>query len=236
MFRHTLRKGLVQIMNKEAGLRGFVVVISTLAVGVGVGFFRISCFGSDPYTAMNAGVSSLLSMPFGTYQLLFNAILIAAMVFWAKELVGFGTIFNMIFVGYSADFTLWVLKMPLQSAFGTAEGSELPVWIRILFLFLAFWMFCLFIAAYIAADFGIAPYDALSIMLEKACKGKIPFKMARIIVDCIAAAIAFISGISQGKQWQMAGVGTICIACFSGPIISRVRDWVGNRISDKANA
>ncbi len=217
-------------MKKEIVLRGMIVIISTLALGIGVGFFRISCFGSDPYTAMNTGVSSLLAIPFGRYQFLSNAILILIMVFLSRELVGFGTVFNMIFVGYSADFVIWILKTPLQSAFGTAEGIELPIWIRLVFLFFAFWIFSFFIASYIAANLGIAPYDALSIILEKACAGKITFSIARIIVDCVAVVIAFLTGFYQGIQWQIIGVGTICIACLSGPLIQIFRNWVEKKI------
>ena len=55
-------------MKKERMIRGIVVIIGTLLLGVGIGFLRLGCFGSDPYTSMNAGVSSLLSMPLGRYQ------------------------------------------------------------------------------------------------------------------------------------------------------------------------
>lgn len=217
-------------MKKELIIRGIIVIIGTLLLGVGTGFLRLACFGSDPYTSMNAGVSGLLSISLGRYQFLENAVLIAVMLFISKELVGFGTVFNMIFVGYSGDFTIWILKEPLQSAFGTIEGCELPIWIRIVFFLIGFLMFCFFIAAYIAANLGIAAYDALSIILEKASKEKISFRTARIMIDCLAVGIAFITGLCQGIQWQIIGVGTICIACFSGPLIAVFREWVSRKI------
>ena len=222
-------------MKKERMIRGIVVIIGTLLLGVGIGFLRLGCFGSDHYTSMNAGVSSLLSMPLGRYQFLENAVLIVIMLFISKELLGFGTIFNMIFVGYSGDFTIWILKKPLQAVFGTAEGSELPIGVRIVFFLIGFLMFCCFIAAYMAADLGIAAYDALGIILEKASKEKIPFKIARIIIDCIAVVIAVATGLSQGIQWQIVGIGTICIACLAGPLIGASREWVAKKINEMAN-
>lgn len=220
-------------MKKETVLRGIIVAISTIALGIGVGCFRISCFGSDPYTAMNSGMSNILQMSFGGYQLMINAILIVIMLFVARELIGFGTVFNMVCVGYSADATLWLLKPLLQSLFGTAEGTELPIVVRVAFLCLAFFMFCFFIGAYIAANLGIAPYDALSIILEKFCKGKLTFRMARIMVDCLSVLIAFAAGAYKGIQWQIIGIGTIGIACFSGPLISICKDWTEKKMLEK---
>lgn len=90
-------------------VRGLAVVIGIFMVGIAVGFFKIAEMGADPFTAMNTGISSMLSIQFGTLQLGVNALILVLVFAFKRQFIGFGTIFNMVFVGYTADFIMWIL-------------------------------------------------------------------------------------------------------------------------------
>lgn len=192
-------------------IRGFFVVIGIFMVGIAVGLFKISEMGADPFTAMNTGISSWLTMQFGTLQLIINAVILLFVFFFKKQFIGFGTIFNMVFVGYTADFIMWLLaKCPIS--FSTWS-------IRLILLIIATFLICIGDALYISADMGISPYDATGYIVETLTKGKIPFRIARILLDTICVSIGFLTGIQVNIQWKIIGIGTFLLAFCTGPLI-----------------
>ena len=76
---------------------------------------------------------------------------------------------------------------------------------------------CSFAAAmYMEADMGIAPYDAVGVIIEKISNRKIPFKVARVLTDVICVAIGFPFG-------SIVGVATVITAFCMGPLIEVFR-------------
>ena len=71
-------------------------------------------FGVDPFSAMNLGISGFIGWSFGTWQLLVNAIILVVVFFQARSCIGAGTIINMVFVGYIADFICYVANDVVQ--------------------------------------------------------------------------------------------------------------------------
>ena len=174
-------------------VRGVSVVTGIFMVGIAVGFFKIVAMGADPFTAMNTGISSSIGMQF----------------------IGFGTIFNMVFVGYTADFLIWIL---------TKWRITFGAWpIRVFVLAAAVLLICIGDALYISADMGMSPYDAAGYMVEILTKGKLQFRMARIILDMLCVIIGFIAGMQTGIQWEIVGIGTVISAFGTGPLIQFFR-------------
>ena len=196
-------------------LRGLAVVIGIFMVGIAVGFFKIVEMGADPFTAMNTGISSMIGMQFGTLQLIVNAVILVLVFIFKRQFIGFGTIFNMVFVGYTADFVMWLMAK-WQITFHT-----LPI--RIMILVIAVLLICIGDALYISADMGMSPYDAAGYIVETLTKGKIQFRIARIILDIICVAVAFLNGIQEGIQWKIIGIGTVILAFCTGPLIQFFR-------------
>ena len=97
-------------VTKENIKRNLVMLLAVIMMGVCVQFLNLTNLGPDPCSALNYGVSARLGMSFGNYQLLFNIILFLIVVVQDRTLFGTGTLGNMIVVGYSADFTGWVLE------------------------------------------------------------------------------------------------------------------------------
>lgn len=80
-------------------------LLSIIIMGFGIALFSVSGFGVDPFTSMNMNVSSTIGISFGTYQMIINAVIIVFVVAVAhRGLVGVGTLFNMVGVGYSCEF------------------------------------------------------------------------------------------------------------------------------------
>ena len=96
-------------------------------------------------------------------QFLSNAILLSLSTIGRKH-IGYGTVFNMIFIGYIADFFrwLWTMLIPqtyfLEGEFIFGSASQFSFHL-LLFVFAA--------AAYIASGLGVSPYDALPFMISK---------------------------------------------------------------------
>ena len=195
-------------ITKRAGM----MILGILFIGLCVSFLRLSGFGVDPFSAMNLGISGFIGWSFGTWQLLMNAVILVIVFFQARHCIGAGTIINMIFVGYIADFVCWLAQDVVQ--------IEMSLPLRIIALILAQLMASMGVALYMVADMGIAPYDSVAIIIEKLTHQKIPFHKARVLSDVVVVivGIAFASASGAGI-WAVAGIGTVINACFNGPLI-----------------
>lgn len=196
-------------------IRGLAVVIGIFMVGTAVGFFKLVAMGADPFTAMNTGISGTLGMQFGTLQLGVNALLFVIVFIFKKKFIGFGTIFNMVFVGYTADFLMWVLAQ-WRISFDTVLS-------RAFLLAVAVVLICIGDALYISADMGMSPYDAVGYIIEMLAKGKVSFRAARITSDIVCVSIGFATGLQTGIQWKIIGIGTVVSAFCTGPLIQFFR-------------
>ena len=95
-------------ITKEWTKSFFMMIIAVILMGMCVSMLVLSDMGTDPYSAMNYGISAKLGMTFGNYQLISNLVLLVIVVIFERNLIGTGTLGNMILVGYSADFfTSW---------------------------------------------------------------------------------------------------------------------------------
>lgn len=189
-----------------------VMVLGILFIGLCVSFLRLSRFGVDPFSAMNLGISGFIGWSFGTWQLLMNAVILVIVFFQARHCIGAGTIINMIFVGYIADFVCWLAQDVVQ--------IEMSLPLRIIALVLAQLMASMGVALYMVADMGIAPYDSVAIIIEKLTHQKIPFHKARVLSDVVVVIVGIAFAIASGAGiWAVAGIGTVINACFNGPLI-----------------
>lgn len=212
--------------SKHYLIRGLSVVVGIFMVGIAVGLFKLAEMGADPFTAMNTGISSVLHMQFGTLQLFVNAGILVLIFLFKRKFIGFGTIFNMVFVGYTADFAMWLIaKLGITFA---------GILVRIAVLAVAALLICVGDALYISADMGMAPYDAAGYVVETLTKGTIPFRIARIILDAICVGIAFFTGIQAGIQWKIIGIGTILLTFCTGPLIQFFRVHWSDPLLEKA--
>lgn len=205
-------------ITKEWTKSFFMMIIAVVLMGMCVSMLVLSDMGTDPYSAMNYGISAKLGMTFGNYQLISNLVLLVLVVVFERNLIGTGTLGNMILVGYSADFFAWVWKSVFH------VPAHLDMGARIAFLVPGLIIFVIMAAVYMQSGHGTAPYDAVSFLISDKIKkytGKDTFRVVRIIYDLVATCIGYAAG---GE----VGIMTVCMVIMMGPTV----DYVG-KIFDK---
>ena len=186
--------------------RLIMVILGVLIQGFGLSWLIEIHFGTDPCSAFTQGVISHVGLTFGTAQLLINLILFIIIFLSDTSLIGFGTIANMIFIGYISDTCRWIYSRIFPAHF----FESMPV--RICILLPALIVFIFGAAMYMTAALGTSPYDAISFILAKKVP-HVPFKYVRIAWDTSFLLLGWIAGGNVGPV-------TFAIAFFLGPVIS----------------
>ncbi|MBP3578497.1 MAG: hypothetical protein J6K15_10330 [Lachnospiraceae bacterium] len=206
-------------LTKEMRKRILLMLVGVFFMGVGVQFLNRTNLGPDPFSAMNYGFAAMFGISFGTFQLLFNAVLFLIVLLKDRTLFGLGTIGNMVIVGYSADFTGWVVDK--LGFFPTADEMTIGIKIGIMIPTLILFLFAA--ALYMNCGLGTSPYDALPLLLhrgiEKAAKKQIPYKFVRMLYDGIATVVALLVG-------GTVGVVTVLMVFTLGPCVDFVSGLV----------
>ena len=194
-----------------------MMLAGILLIGMCVASYRMSGFGVDPFSCMNLGISGFLGMSFGSWQLLVNGFLLFVVWFTVRNCIGLGTVVNMIFVGYTADFLCWLFLDQI--------GLVVTMPLRILFLLMGTLFASLGCAFYMIADMGIAPYDSVAFIITKYTDRKISFRLARVLSDLTVIRIGVTFCVmAHSSIWKIVGLGTIVNACCNGPLIQFFRN------------
>lgn len=192
------------------------MLFGVILIGIGGGMFRLVDLGVDPFACTVKGVSAWTGVQFGNVQLIYNLSLLIFVLFFCRESLGLGTIFNMVGVGYISDLTLWITSDVLKLAPGMA--------VRVLLLLVFLIIFALGIAMYMEADMGTAPYDTLGEIIDHATHGKIPFKYARVGLDVTSVLLGILFGTVLMHE-KVFGVGTIVLAVCTGLVVGTFRKF-----------
>lgn len=195
------------------------MILGIMILGLGVACLRLAAFGTDPFSCMNIGVSNHLPISYGTYQAIVNIVLFIPVIIIKPKSFGIGALFNMLGLGYIVDALMWLF----QSVGITVDGLE-SLYIARVFLLIA-GILCLSfgVALYMKTDLGVAPYDMIGQIVEDLTNGKVPFKWARVALDCICISIGFVAG-------GTFGLATFVVGFFTGPLVSWFRSHVADRI------
>lgn len=193
--------------------RIFAVFLAVILMGFCLSFLIRINLGTDPCSAMNLGIASKLGISFGNWQVILNAILFLFVISFDRSQIGWGTLANMILVGYSVDFFSWLFNLLLpENAFSSWA-------VRIIVLIPALALFILAAAVYMAVELGSAPYDATVFIIASKFK-KIPFRVIRMSWDITACIIGFLFG-------STIGIVTVIMAFTLGSVIS----WVKGKVN-----
>ena len=173
--------------------------------------------GTDPCTFMNWTISEKLGILFGTWQLLLNAFLFIIVILFGRKYIGFGTVANMVFIGYIANFFKWLWEKILPDYLFT----EMP-YRAVIFAF-ALLFFIISVSFYINANMGVAPFDAVPQIVSERVLKKVPFAIIRMCYDFLVILIGMIFGGTPN-------IGIVLMALFLGPIISAVGKFLNKHI------
>lgn len=193
----------MNFLGQKISLRRILGMIAgVVIIGVGIAVFKFSHLGNDSISALNLRIAELSGLPFSIENVLMNLCLFVPQLIWGRRYIGLGTIINSFCIGFIVTFTSDVMT----AAFGTAD--TLPVqlfWVAVGVLVVAFGC-----SLYQTADLGVAPYDALSLMM--ADRLPVPYFGCRVFTDALCAVIAFVLG-------GLIGLGTLICAFGLGPFV-----------------
>lgn len=197
----------------------FIMLFAVLMMGFSLSLLVMTELGTDPCSSMNYGVARLVGLTFGTYQLIFNLVLLLFVILFYRSCIGWGTLGNMVLVGYTADFFtyIWhdVCNIPMH----------LPLTTRIIILVPALIVFVIAAACYMNSGHGMSPYDALPFIIDetimKKTGGKSHFKPIRFSQDLLCTIIAVITGGEAGAITVLMVLSLAPTVQFVGKIFDK---------------
>ena len=199
----------------KAWIKTFALMLfSVIMMGLGVSLLVLTQMGTDPCSAMNYGVSGTVGLSFGTYQLIFNLILLIFVLVFNWRMIGTGTIGNMVVVGYAADFFTWIRVEICHIP------EHLPLYIRLIILIPSLMIFITAAACYMNSGHGMAPYDAIPFIvshkLEQLTGRKNLFQPIRLSLDLLATVIGYFTGGEVGLMTVLMVILLAPVVDFAG--------------------
>jgi uncharacterized membrane protein YczE len=196
-----------------------ISLVGVFFIGFGAALSQAMNMGLDPFMALNQGAADAFGFSFGNYQLVVNIIVLIIIAFFDRSLFGWGTVYNMVLVGYITEFFngWFTTNLPVD---------ELSLIVRLLLTVVAIAFFALGVATYGDADMGVAPYDAITPVLVD--KTGIQYRWSRMGQDIVIVIIAWIVG-------GPVGISTIITGFFAGPLIDFFSDNISQPITEKAD-
>lgn len=183
-----------------------MMMIGVTVQGFGLSLLIRLKLGTDPCSCLTQGVINYAPISFGTAQLLCHLVTFVFVLRFDMSYIGFGTIGNMVCLGYISDFFGWIWDTALPQGFFDSAAVRYGLLVPVLIVFI------LGASTYLTAGLGSSPYDALPFIISHKCK-KLPFKAIRMIWDiCFMAA-----GFALGGD---VGIVTLGVAFFLGPVIA----------------
>ncbi|WP_099202956.1 YczE/YyaS/YitT family protein [Miniphocaeibacter massiliensis] len=187
---------------KEILFRCIFSLAGVIIITLGVAFLNVGNVGVDNFTAFNISMGKILGLSLGQFQLLINLVFILFIFLFGKKYMGIGTLITMTSIGFLIDF--------FTNIFSNLIFFELTIFIKILFLIIGTLLFTFGVSFYIAANLGVAPYDAITMILVD--YSKIKYKYIRVAQDVLFMILALFLG-------GPVGIGTIINSFFNGPFI-----------------
>lgn len=193
--------------------RLIVMILGIIILGLGICLFKFSLMGNDPHSAMAMALGKRVGLSLSVILIIINFVWFVLEITLGRHFIGIGTFFNWVFVGIFAD--LWTSI--IQKLFVLPEHFTG----RLIIMILGVLILSFSAAMYQTADLGIAPYDAISLIMTEHLP--IPYFWCRMITDSACAAAAFLLG-------GIIGLGTLVCAFGLGPFINFFTNAVAKKL------
>lgn len=198
-----------------------IMAIGVLIQGFGLSVLRSIDLGLDPCSCLTQGVSQLTRLSFGTCQVLCHIVTFLVVIRFDLSRIGYGTVGNMVFLGYISDFFTWLYRVMLP------EGFFSPDIVRYVLLLPALAVFLLGAAAYMCSGLGSSPFDAVPFIISERVKN-LSFRWVRMLWDISFMVLGLLLGV-------MPGPVTLAVAFLCGPIVAWVQKTLeGTLFAEKA--
>ncbi len=215
-----------QFVVKNFWKKFWLMTVSIILMGFFISFLIQVGWGTDPASFMNLNIAHAIGWTFGNWQLTMYMLMFIIEIVFAPKSIGFGTIFNMVLIGYSSDFFCWLWKGNGLAAF----ISEGPFAVKLAVFVPSIICFVIVAAIYMNAKMGLSPYDGCA-KLFAGLLPKVPFFIMRIVFDVSCVVIGFVAsrlapdGIQQGSVLCAAVIGLLL-----GPAISLIEKPVAKLV------
>lgn len=195
--------------------RIFMSLVGVIVCAISIGLFKRSELGIDPFQTLMSGVNAVIPIPFGTFYVIANCILLLFSLIADWHYIGLATVINLTLTGYVSQFMLDIL-LKLFPAGTVGLGG------RVIFLLIGIVVMCFASSIYFVADLGVSTYDAVALILTNDWH-VLPFKFCRILTDLVCVIVGSVCFMLAGGTWselfKIVGIGTIITAFFMGPLI-----------------
>lgn len=183
--------------------RLIIMVLGNVFLGMGISIFKLSGLGNDPFSGMVMALADSSGIVYANFLILLNLVLFVIQCIWGRKLIGAGTFVNAIFLGYIATFfyNIWIDLL----------GEPQMFWQRVVTVAIGVVVCSFGISLYQTSQVGVAPYDSLSLIMNKRFP-KISYFWHRMFTDALCALVCFLAG-------GIIGLGTLATVFGLGPII-----------------
>ena len=192
-----------------------LMLIGVAGMGVSLSFLLGVGDGTDTSSFMNSSVAMRTGLSLGIVMVSMNAVQLVAELVWGRHYIGLGTLVNMTAIGFISDFCTYLSSLYVPQYLFHVQPYRTLIFIPSLVFFL------LSAALYMNSDTGLAPFDAIPMIVSG--KVHLPFFAVRMAWDFLAIAIGLIAG---GRLT----IGTIIMAFTVGPAVS----WIGKLMRGRA--
>lgn len=172
--------------------------------GIAIVLMIRASLGNGPWGVLDVGVATMLNVKIGTVTQVVGVIVLFAAV-WSGEKIGWGTISNIIFIGFYMNILLELVPK---------VSSNLVLQIGMFLVALVTMGFAS--AIYISAESGAGPRDSLMIGISR--KTGLSIRVARTLIEVVVVVVGYFIGIKAGVHDHF-GLGTIAFALLIGPSV-----------------
>ena len=188
---------------RALGIKIVLCILGNIIIGIGAAFTKMALFGNDPFNGMALSVSAFLHIPYVAYVYALNLILFVFEWIWGRKYINIGSFINMFLMSVVVDFFIPV--------FEGLVGYPDSMIFRVLILLGGMIITSFGLALYQEANLGVAPYDAVPLMVVDHFP-KVKFFWARIALDSLSALLILLTG-------GILGIGTLANALCLGPFV-----------------
>ena len=189
-----------------------LTALGNIILGLGIAILNVSGFGIDAFTSMTTGISNLLGVGLGVFQMTFNLVMYVPVLMINRKAFGIGALINLFLLGYIVQYIGIFFSM-----FGfTASAVASSIFTRVILLVAGILILCFGCALYMDCDLGVAPNDLFILIFTD--KTRIEYRFVRIGIDITFLTVGFLlCGVNTFGS--TLGFGTVLNALIQGPLI-----------------
>lgn len=202
---------------KTFGQKVIRIIIGLFFMGTGTSILLSANLGASTMGTLSDGLHSVLPVSVSTANILVNLLFLLIVLFADRSLIHVGTVLATFFVGLFMSLS--------QSLLGFFPIDEMGLLVRMAIALLGILLLSIGLGYYISVDYGLGPYEAVTVLLQK--KVKWPLKRCKQLCDFIFTVIS----IFMGATW---GVGTFMAVLLTGPIMQRFLHFFKRKQAEKA--